>query len=90
MMNGRSRPQGLHSESDLIGDWNSEVSQMDQSIALEPIPLSRDDDGVIPVSLTRVTLDTVVAAYRDGATSEVIVQQYLWLELGDIYAVRGY
>ncbi len=62
---------------------------MEQSIVLELIPLSRDDDGVIRVSLTRVTLDTIVAAYRDGATAEVIVQQYPCLELGDIYAVIG-
>jgi hypothetical protein len=63
---------------------------MEMSIALEPIPLSRDDDRVIRVNLTRVTLDTVVAAFRESATAEEIAKQYPCLALGDIYAVIGY
>ena len=39
---------------------------------------------------TRVTLDTVVAAFEEGATAEEIVQQYPTLRLADAYAAIGY
>jgi uncharacterized protein (DUF433 family) len=54
------------------------------------IPLRADNDGVIRVAQTRVTLDTVVGAFNDGATAEQIVQQYPTLQLGDIYLVIAY
>lgn len=60
------------------------------SLAAEPVPLLLDTDGVVRVGGTRVTLDTVVAAFRDGATAEEIVQQYPSLDLGDIYAALAY
>ncbi len=63
---------------------------MGLSIAPEPIPLNCDPDGVIRVGNTRVTLDTVVAAHRDGATADEIGRQYPSLELADVYAVIGY
>ncbi len=59
-------------------------------IEAEPIPLIMDTDGVVRVGGTRVTLDTVVAAFEDGATAEEIVQQYPSLQLADVYAVIGY
>lgn len=59
-------------------------------IDAEPIPLTLDSDGVIRVARTRVTLDTVVQAYLDGATAEEISQQYSSLNLADIYATIGY
>jgi uncharacterized protein (DUF433 family) len=55
-----------------------------------PLPLAMDADGVIRVGKTRVTLDTVVAAFHDGATPEEIAQQYPSLRLADVYAVIGY
>jgi uncharacterized protein (DUF433 family) len=54
------------------------------------VPLRTDIDGVIRVGKTRVTLDTVVAAFRDGATAEEIVHQYPSVRLADIYFVIGY
>ena len=60
------------------------------SIAAEPIPLTVDSEGVILVGKTRVTLDTVVAAFLEGATAEEITQEYPSLNLADIYAVIGY
>jgi uncharacterized protein (DUF433 family) len=42
------------------------------------------------VGKTRVTLDTVVAAFAEGATAEEIAQQYPSLNLADIYSVIGY
>ena len=50
------------------------------NIATEPIPLTVDSDGVIRVAGTRVTLDSVVLAFLDGATAEEIAQQYPSIE----------
>ncbi len=55
-----------------------------------PIPVRTDQDGVLRVGETRVTLDTLVAAFNEGATPEEIVHQYPSLELADVYAVIGY
>jgi len=56
----------------------------------QPIPLVADADGVVRVANTRITLDTVIAAFREGATPETIAQQYPSLALADVYAVIGY
>src|SRR5687768_5127722 len=56
----------------------------------EPVPLVSDSDGVIRVDSSRVTLDTVVAAFREGMTPEGIVEQYPSLHLADVYSVIGY
>jgi uncharacterized protein (DUF433 family)/predicted HTH domain antitoxin len=53
-------------------------------------PLELDADGVIRIGGTRVTLDTVVAAFQEGATAEEIVYQYPSLELAEVYAVLAY
>jgi uncharacterized protein (DUF433 family) len=58
--------------------------------AVEHIPLATDDAGVVRVSGTRVTLDTIVQAFSDGATAEEIVQQYPTVPLADVYSVIGY
>lgn len=57
---------------------------------IESVPLTVRDDDTIIISGTRVTLDTVVGAFRDGATAEEIVFQYPSLALADVYAVLGY
>jgi len=59
-------------------------------IAAEPAPLEADADGVVRVGGTRVTLDTMVAAFKDGATAEEIVYQYPSLSLAEVYAVIAY
>lgn len=56
----------------------------------QPIPLITDADDVVRVGNTRVTLDTVIAAFREGATPEAITQQYPALALADVYAVISY
>ena len=56
----------------------------------EVIPLTVDAHGVLRVGNTRVTLETVLAAFADGATAEEIVQQYPSLHLADVYSVIGY
>jgi|ERR1041384_6813884 len=59
-------------------------------ITTEVIPLETDADGVIRVSNTRVTLDTIVTAFKEGATAEEIAQQYPTVPLADIYYIIGY
>ena len=54
------------------------------------IPLAPDALGVIRVAGTRITLDTVVETFLDGATAEAIQEQYPSLDLSDIYAVISY
>jgi uncharacterized protein (DUF433 family) len=56
----------------------------------QPVPLRSDADGVIRVAGTRVTLDTIVAAFRQGATAEQIAQDYSVVELADVYGVITY
>jgi len=63
---------------------------MTLSFVTERIPLEMDSDGVVRVGGTRVTLDTIVTAFDEGATAEEIVYQYPSLDLADVYAVLSY
>lgn len=55
-----------------------------------PVPLKTDADGVVRVGKTRVTLDTVVKVFQNGATAEEIAYRYPSLNLADVYAVISY
>lgn len=61
-----------------------------EATTTETVPVVTDVDGVIRVGETRVTLDTVIGAFLDGATAEEIIYQYPSLDLGDVYSVLGY
>lgn len=56
----------------------------------EIVPVQLSADGVVRVGNTRVTLDTVVFAFNQGATAEEIVQQYPALRLADVYGAIAY
>lgn len=71
-------------------ECDQEALPMALESATEIIPLSADAHGVLRVGNTRVTLDTVIAAFSEGATAEEIVQQYSALHLADVYSVIGY
>jgi uncharacterized protein (DUF433 family) len=45
---------------------------------------------VIKIGGTRVTLDTIIYCFHEGATAEEISHQYPTLNLADIYFVLGY
>ena len=60
------------------------------SIDKEQMPLSVSSFGIIHIAGTRITLDTLLYAFFDGATAEQIVEQYPSLELADVYAAIGY
>jgi uncharacterized protein (DUF433 family) len=55
-----------------------------------PVPISIDTDDVARVANTRVTLEQVVDAFREGATPEEIVLRYPVLHLIDVYSVITY
>ncbi|TDI47656.1 MAG: DUF433 domain-containing protein [Acidobacteria bacterium] len=63
---------------------------MSIEIGTQAPPLQLDTDGVVRVGGTRVTLDSVVTAFSNGASAEEIVQQFPTLGLPDVYAVIAY
>ncbi len=63
---------------------------MSSTETTERVPIHADADDVIRVGGTRVTLDTLVAAFDTGATAEEIVQQYPSIPLADVYSVIAY
>lgn len=63
---------------------------MQISITIDPIPLTINSDGVIRVGGTRVTLDTVVNAFKQGEAPEDIQLGYPSLNLADIYSTISY
>jgi uncharacterized protein (DUF433 family) len=44
----------------------------------------------VRVGNTRVTLDTVIAVFKQGTTAEEIVYRYPSLRLADVYATIGF
>lgn len=60
------------------------------SQATTTVPLFTDEAGVIRVAGTRVSLDSVVYAFDEGATPEEIAQDFPTLDLAAIYAIVGY
>jgi uncharacterized protein (DUF433 family) len=56
----------------------------------EPVLLNTDQDGVIRVGGSRLTLETVVSFFDAGATPEEICDDFPGLELADAYAVVTY
>jgi uncharacterized protein (DUF433 family) len=60
------------------------------SQATTTVPLSADEAGVLRVAGTRVSFDSVLHAFNEGATPEEIVQDFPTLDLTAVYAVVGY
>ena len=54
------------------------------------VPLGRDPDGVIRVTGSRVTLDSIVDEFERGATPEQIQEDFPSLTLREIYGVVAY
>ena len=54
------------------------------------LPLKMDDHGSIRVSNTRVTLDSLIISYHQGATPEEIHASFDVVPLTDVYAVIAY
>src|SRR5712691_5592989 len=56
----------------------------------QTVPLIQEKDGTVHVTGSRVTLDTVVGAFRKGATAEQIQDSFPSLSLQQVYAVIAY
>jgi uncharacterized protein (DUF433 family) len=60
------------------------------TIEPQKVPLEFDGEGVCRVAGTRVPLETILAAFEDGATAEEIADRYPAVAVADIYTVIGY
>ena len=54
------------------------------------VPLRVDSDGVIRVGKTRVTLDTVIGAFKRGESPESIAAQFPAVTLVEVYGAVAY
>ncbi len=59
-------------------------------ITATPVPLETNPYGAVHVRGSRVTLDTIVAAFEQGANAEEIALQYPSLDLADVYVIIGW
>ena len=60
------------------------------AITPEAPPLRVDDQRVIRIGATRVTLESLVAAFQRGETAEEIASNYDALSLAEVYQAIGY
>lgn len=58
--------------------------------APEPVPLVRDLAGRLMVPGTRISLDVLVAEFKQGMTPESIHDAYETVALADAYAIFAY
>ena len=56
----------------------------------ERVPLRQGEGGTVYVGNTRVALEGVIFAYRQGRTPEEIQNAFDAVSLGDVYSVIGY
>lgn len=56
----------------------------------EPVPLVMHQGGTVRVVGARVSLDSLVYAFREGATAEEIADRFPSVSIGDVYTVIGY
>ena len=63
---------------------------MDALETTQAVPLSLGEDGTIRISGSRVTLDSVVHQFKNGATAEQIQDDFPSLPLRDIYGALAY
>jgi uncharacterized protein (DUF433 family) len=66
------------------------MSRMSLAVETAPVPLRADQYGVMRIGQTRVRLDTVITAWRQGESAEQIAENFDVLDLADIYAVISY
>ena len=63
---------------------------MSEMSLTQTVPLTRGEDGVLRVTGSRVTLDSIVAQFKTGATAEQIQEDYPSVTLNDIYSLIAY
>lgn len=55
-----------------------------------PVPLRTDESGVVRIGESRVSLDSLVYDYKNGATADQIAIDFPTLDLADIHAVLAW
>jgi uncharacterized protein (DUF433 family) len=60
------------------------------AVTTQPLPLTRADDGTIRVTGSRVTFDSLIHQFKQGATAEQIHEDFPSLTLRDIYSAIAY
>lgn len=60
-----------------------------ETIHADPVPLQADEDGVIRIQGTRLTLDTIITAYQQGEPLQAIAEDFS-LSLPDVHAAIAY
>ncbi len=63
---------------------------MTLTISAEPVPLQSDEQGTVRVAGTRLTLDSVLALYRQGQSVAEIADSFEGLRLADVHAILTY
>ncbi len=63
---------------------------MSLTITIDSPPMTVDPTGTVRIGGTRVTLDTLIEAFRAGNTADQIAEQFTAVTLADIYAVISY
>ncbi len=63
---------------------------MTADVLTSEVKLTETEAGVLRIGDSRVSLDTVIFAFNEGATPEQIVEDYDSLELAEVYAVISY
>ena len=56
----------------------------------EPVPFTLDQHGTARIGGSRLTLDTVITAYKNGASAEQITRQFPPVELADVHFATEY
>ena len=55
-----------------------------------PVPLRRDEDGVIRVGETRIILEAILGEHSAGESAQAIADNFPPLTPADVYAVLAY
>jgi uncharacterized protein (DUF433 family) len=55
-----------------------------------PALLTRTSEGVLRITGTRITLDSVIQAFHDGATPEEMCQDFPSLPLAQVYGILAF
>jgi len=63
---------------------------MQLALKTDPPPMQEDAHGVLRIAGTRVTLDSLVERYDQGASAEEIALGFKSLKLHEVYAALGY
>jgi uncharacterized protein (DUF433 family) len=63
---------------------------MQLALRADPLPVRQDAHGVLRIDDTRVTLDSLVDLYHQGASAEEIALSFEALDLQAVYAALGY